>query len=217
MNTPEPSTEKYWIIKNVLSADTCELIAEYARFKANLKPQSRKNDDPLAGIHREYGDILMETLLLRLTPKIEHTTGLALWPTLSFLYTYKNGNQLLPHKDRSSCEIVAGLCIGADEDFKNTVGSWPLILGINEKTEPVFLQNGDMVIFKGHDTRHWREPFTGQWFVSAIFGYVDKNGPFAFQKYDQRKMPGTPHAGMFKWLYGCLKAALQKKLKKKPS
>lgn len=203
----------YIVIKNVISKDVCELLSDYANFKASLKPIIRKND-PLAGAHREYGDLVMETLLAKLTPTVEEATGMALWPTLSFYYTYKNGNQLTPHKDRSSCQIVAGLCIGADSDFKNNNESWPLIISNKGKPEPVLLDYGDMVIFRGHETEHWREPFKGAWFVSAIFAYVDKNGPFSFQKYDQRKMLGKPHVGMFHWLFGSIKHSIINKFKR---
>ncbi len=189
------------VIKNALSKEICHFLTDYTNFKAHLKPNIRNNSDPLAGIHREYGDTLMETLLLKFTPLIEQATGLELWPTLSFYYTYKTGNQLKPHKDRSSCEYVAGLCIGADD----TAQPWPLMLKIKGTDEELALEAGDMVIFKGHETEHWRTPFTGKWFISAIFAYVDKQGPFAFQKFDQRKSLGKAHVGMFNWTYGCWK------------
>lgn len=191
------------IIKNVFSKEICELLANYANFKASVKPNVRK--DILENIHREYGDCLMEMLLQKLTPLIERATGLELWPTLSFYYQYRNGNQLPKHKDRSSCQIVAGLCIGADDEFNSLNGKWPLILNLNGEPEPIDLEYGDIVIFRGSETEHWREAFTGTWFVSAIFGYVDKHGPFAFQKFDQRHSLGRPHVGMFNWAYGCVK------------
>jgi hypothetical protein len=125
---PNPSLsfdqKKYIVLKNLLSKENCILLSDYARFQANLHPNVKRKGDPLAHIHRVYGDPLMEVLLEKLTPFIEEATGLALWPTLSFYYTYKHGNQLLPHKDRSSCQIVVGLCIGADEAFMTTGDSW---------------------------------------------------------------------------------------------
>ena len=196
------------IIRQVLSNDVCELLADYAHFKSLLKPNIK--NDGLANVHREYGDFMMETLLSNFTPLIEKATGLELWPTLSFYYTYKKGNQLKKHKDRSSCQIVAGLCIGADSVFKTNNGKWPLILNLENQPTPIELAFGDLVIFNGHDTEHWRDIYTGTWFVSAIFGYVDKQGPFAFQKFDQRKSLGKPHVGMFNWHYGCIKNQLKR-------
>lgn len=192
------------IIRNAISNDTCELLTDYVNFKAQCKPHVRKGD-VVSGVHREYGDPLMEMFLDKLTPMIEAVTHLQLWPTLSFYYAYKNGDRLNRHKDRNSCQIVAGLCIGADENFKKNNQQWPLIIEKTGKAIPIALNYGDILVFKGHETEHWREAFTGAWFVSAIFGYVDKNGPLSFQKYDQRKRLGLPHIGMLRWYYGVIK------------
>ena len=197
------------IIKQVLSPEVCTLLANYANFKACLKPNVRK--DLLTNVHREYGDFMMETLLTQFTPLIERATGLALWPTLSFYYTYKNGTTLTKHKDRSSCQIVAGLCIGADDEFKKNKGKWPLILNLNGNATAIDLDFGDMVIFRGYEIEHWRETFTGTWYVSAIFAYVEQQGPYAFQKFDQRQSLGKPHVGMFNWSYGCIKNQLKQR------
>lgn len=202
---------KHRIVKNALSPEICALLADYARLKLSVRPNIRKNQDPLANIHREYGDPMMEVLLEKLKPQVEAALGLELWPTLSFYYTYTRGNELRPHKDRSSCQFVAGLYIGADDEYLKNHGSWPLVMNHEGKAEPVDLNIGDLVIFKGHETEHWREAFGGQWFVSAIFAYVDKKGPYAFQKYDQRKQTGKPHVGMFHWYFGCLKAKIRSK------
>lgn len=200
------------LLNNVLSIETCQLISEYALFQSNLKAHKVKGD-PLSGVHRQYGDPLMELLLEKLTPLIEKQLGKELWPTLSFYYVYKNGDQLLRHKDRSSCEYVLGVCLGADDEFKRQHGTWPLILNQSNQEVPIHLHCGDAVIFKGYETEHWRTPFLGQWYVSAIFAFVDKNGPLHFQKYDQRKSLGQPHIGMFRWYFGCLKQKLKKETK----
>lgn len=205
-----PNAQEQWnqhgfvVLKQVVSPEMCQMLCDYVHLKARVRPNIKKND-ALTGVHREYADPLMETLLDKLTDQVEVATGLSLWPTLSFYYLYRQGNELTPHKDRSSCQIVAGLCIGSDKAFQQGKGSWPLVLDCHGKPVPVHLNPGDLLIFKGHETTHWREVFQGAWFVSAIFGYVEKKGPFAFQKYDQRKQVGMPHIGMFHWLYGCIK------------
>lgn len=203
--------DDYWIIPQVLSQDVCELLSDYALFKAELKQQRKSKSDPLQGVHREYGDGMMETLLVKLKSVVEEATGLELWPSLAFYYTYRQGQSLKKHKDRSSCEIVAGICLGADQDFQKQHETWPLFLNVANQSKALALQTGDMVIFRGHQTEHWRELFMGEWFVSAIFAYVDKKGPFAFQKYDQRRSLGLPHIGMFRWAFGSLIHSLIKK------
>lgn len=202
----ENKLNKYHIIPNAINQECCQLLTDYILLKSKRK--KIKRNDYLKNVHREYSDPLMETLLQKFTPQVEQITGKELFPTLSFYYLYKNGNQLLKHTDRSSCEYVAGLCIGADDDFKKQHKTWPLILEIDNKPVEMNLNYGDLLIYKGMETIHWREPFSGKWFISAIFGYVDKNGPFKFQKYDQRKSLGLKHVGMFNWSLGVLKNKL---------
>ncbi len=95
-------SQGYTKVESALSAELCDLLAKYVCLKAQANPKI---------INREYGDLMMETLLAHLQVQVETATGLSLWPTLSFCYMYKNGNALKPHKDRASCEIVAGLSL----------------------------------------------------------------------------------------------------------
>ena len=201
----------YYILQQMISPQSCELLANYALFKERLKPNVKKNVDPLDNVHREYGDPLFELLLEKLVPTIATTLGCEVWPTLSFYYVYHSGNKLQAHRDRSSCQWVASLCIGADPEFKNSSQTWPLVLKQGHDNINISLQYGDILLFKGHETEHWREVYTGQWFVSAIFAFVEKQGPYAFQKYDQRKALGKPHIGMLRWALGCLKQKLLRK------
>lgn len=191
------------VLKQAISPETCALLSNYVRFKASVNPNIKK--DRLKNVHREYGDMLMEMHLDQLTPLIEEATHSKLWPTHSFYYLYTHGTQLETHKDRNSCQIVAGLCIDADETFKKNQQSWPLILNIHGEPEHFALDMGDLIIFRGFETQHWREKFTGDWFISAIFAYVEKDSPYAFQKFDQRSSLGKPHVGMFRWMWGCIK------------
>lgn len=208
--TPVATQPPYYILKQAVSPETCALFTDYAQFKAAANPNIKQALDPLDHVHREYGDPLMEMWLEKLTPLIAQTLRCAVWPTLSFYYVYHHGNQLQKHTDRSSCQWVASLCIGADPEFQQTQQTWPLVLNIGGENTPISLQYGDILLFKGYEIPHWREAFTGQWFVSAIFAFVEQAGPYAFQKYDQRAGLGKPHVGMFRWMWGCLKNRVKK-------
>lgn len=194
-------TDNFVKLPALISKEICDLMARYILLKRDLKPNIRRGKDPLANIHREYGDPLMEVILGDITKQIEAVTGISLWPTLSFCYGYQKGNELMAHKDRASCEIVVSLKIGCDEQYKKDFDDWPLYFKHQEKSQNVQLDVGDALIIKGHEIEHWREPFEGEWFASAIFAFVDKNGKNAYQKFDQRKKLGKPHIGIFRW-YG---------------
>lgn len=204
---------KYIIVKSVISKEICTLITKYVELKTKNKRNVLKGNDPLANVHREYADPLMETILQELTPTVENKIGnIALYPALSFYLTYFNGGLLKPHKDRDSCEVVASIYYGSDESFEKK--SWPILLQLDGNTKEIHLDKGDMVIFQGNETTHWRNKYEGNWYVSSILGYVYKNGENSYQKYDQRKNLGLPHVGMFKWSLGKIKNKVSKFISK---
>lgn len=48
-----------------------------------------------------------------------------------------------------------------------------------------------MIIYRGHDIDHWREPFMGRNHAQVFLHYNDENGPFA-KKWDGRPILGIP-------------------------
>ena len=131
------------------------------------------------------GDMLAETLLLSIKKNIEDRIGLELIPTYGFFRLYKKGNDLELHKDRNSCEISLSLCIGYEEGEQ-----WPLY--INET--PIYQEPGDMVIYRGCEVEHYREPYEGKQQAQVFLHYVDKNGPYGGEEfiYDGRPFVGLP-------------------------
>jgi hypothetical protein len=117
---------------------------------------------------------------------MEKTTGLTLHPTYSYYRVYAPGDILERHKDRESCEISCTLCF----NYEYTDYEWPIYMD----GTPVVLEPGDMVVYRGCDLDHWREPFDikdlDAWQVQGFFHYVDANGPNADFKYDRRESIG---------------------------
>ncbi len=141
----------------------------------------------------KYGDMLPDTLLLSMKENIEERIGLELIPTYGFFRLYKKGNDLELHKDRNSCEISLSLCIGYEEGEQ-----WPLY--INET--PIYQEPGDMVIYRGCEVEHYREPYEGKQQAQVFLHYVDKNGPYGGEEfiYDGRPFVGLPVVYV-DWIY----------------
>ena len=175
----------YVVVKNALSKDFVDFITHYTLFDEMQDFNPDKNQ--VIGAHAKYADPVMETLLTLLQKTIEENTGLSVYPTYSFYRVYRPGNELLPHKDRPSCEISITLFLG-----KNYMGAdyeWPIII----ENDKVVLEPGDLVCYKGIELEHWREKFNApenSWHSQAFLHYVDINGPFSEYKYDKR-----PHLG----------------------
>jgi hypothetical protein len=116
------------------------------------------NDGQVPNTYSHYGDIAMETLLVKMLPLMQKATGLKLTPNYSYARIYKKGDVLKRHKDRFSCEISTTMNLGGDD--------WPIYLEPSGKEGlkgiRVDLKPGDMLIYNGNLLEHWREPFNGE-------------------------------------------------------
>lgn len=182
---------KYVFHEKAISPELAKLGAQYAIFDAlqDFHDEGGLNNGQVPNTHSKYADPFMEALTLQLLPLVEEDTGLFLYPTYSYYRLYKPGDELLPHVDRPACEISLTINLGYEYHTKDPNYSWDIwVEGKSFRTEP-----GDMVIYRGLEMKHWREPFAvsrNSWQVQAFLHYVDVNGPYAMCKYDGRPMLG---------------------------
>lgn len=139
-------------------------------------------DDPVTtGPHyNKYANLAGEALMVTLLPLIQNITGKRLFPTYTFTRFYYKDNILHPHKDRPSCEYSMTLCIEADPE---PWGIWV------EGTE-VLLNPGDVVVYKGCDALHWRDPYKGNRNIQMFLHYVDADGRNSEFRFDRRPILG---------------------------
>lgn len=205
----------YLELKQTIPAEICTLFTNYAllRERFNFRPEGK--DQQIPGQHSVYSDTFAETLMLFLQPHIEQSTGLELAPTYTYYRVYRPGAELKRHKDRPSCEISATACmgfeyLGVDPDYR-----WPVFMDpeSRNKKDPddefnrvgkyipynnagnSYLQDpGDLIIYRGCEIEHWREPFEaaeGSYLVQVFFHYIDKNGPY----YPEHQYDGRVYIG----------------------
>ena len=185
---------KYQVIKGAINYELANFIFNYFLLKRdavkfmyenNIHAQSsilgKWDDEQIPNTYSCYGDFVMETLLVKVLPKMQQETGLNLIPTYSYARAYKKGDELKKHKDRPSCEISTTINLGGDP--------WPIFI---EGTK-VLLEVGDMLIYEGCKLEHWREPFEGNICGQVFLHYNHVNGPFADKnRFDGRPMLGVP-------------------------
>lgn len=128
-----------------------------------------------------YGDFAAEGLLKSIQPAVENHVGSALYPTYSYLRLYKHGDCLSRHVDRPACEISATLCLGYAPD-----SPWPIWIECRGIALPITLLAGDMLIYGGTETPHWRESYAGDTLAQVFLHYVDQKGPHRAWKFDKR-------------------------------
>ena len=146
-------------------------------------------DDPQAiGDLSRYGDLIFDTLLLGKTEQLEEITETGLIPQYSYYRLYTKDAELKKHIDRESCEISLTMCLGYDAET-----SWPIWFKDKDGKEiSISLEKGDMVIYRGCDLEHWREPFEGNNIAQVFLHYTKKGGKYENEKYDGRPALGYP-------------------------
>ena len=182
--------------------DTCKQARYFSPFENILGHYENKNEQ-IPDTYSQYGNIAMETLLLKCQPGMEKATGLKLYPAYTYARIYKKGDILKRHKDRFSCEISTTMNLGGDD--------WPIYLepdpkkgGVkpgqgyvsdNTKGVRVDLKPGDMLVYSGCELEHWREKFKGKECVQVFLHYNNRKTPGAKDNmFDKR-----PHLGLPSW------------------
>jgi hypothetical protein len=199
-------------ISNILEKDFCNFIYNYAIID-EIYFKSRASTDLFKKIFTDnqglewmlsdivnkrtfakYADPVTETLLLMLQPKIENVVGENLIPTYSYYRNYRPGYELLPHVDRTACEISVSIFIGCD--YNRDYYSWDLGVETEKGIFSVIdLDISDCIVYNGPDIPHGRprfEPPEGSNHVQAFLHYVKANGLYANEKYDKREYLGFP-------------------------
>jgi len=207
--------KKYQIIKQAIPYDLANFIFNYFLLKRDAVDFMYKNniiydtgmfgtwsDQQVPNTYSHYADMVMETLMMKVLPKMQDETGLKLVPTYSYARLYKTGDILKRHKDRPSCEISTTLNLGG--------APWPIFIdgtgsdnviderkNIHKPDAPkgtkVLLEVGDMLVYSGCELEHWREPFEGDICGQVFLHYNHVNGPFANKNmFDGRPKLGLP-------------------------
>ena len=194
---------KYQVIRKVLSPEMTYFCSRYFTFKRQVATTlfdhkyispfesmfGSWDDDQIPNTYSHYADLVMEVLLAELLPLMMKKTGLKLTPNYSYARIYKKGDELKRHKDRFSCEISTTLNLGGDP--------WPIFLEPSGKKGmkgvKIDLKPGDMLVYRGCDLEHWREPFEGESCTQVFLHYNNlKTKGSEENLFDRRPHLGLP-------------------------
>lgn len=188
--------KSYLLVKNVISDDLIDyLITLFAlneevvyNTKNSSKNELKFNDPQVYSSFAVYGAYWTEALLLKFQPIIERVVEKKLYPTYSYARIYYKGSSLTNHTDRDACEYSVTLTLKVDGK------DWPLFLKKDNEVSEVIIKPGDILIYKGIELPHWRDPMP--WNTKEVYQvflhYVDADGPSSGLKYDGRTSIGMP-------------------------
>lgn len=133
-----------------------------------------------------YSDTLAESLLFNLKDFVKEQTKIeTICPTYSMTRFYEKGNYLEEHIDRPACQYSLTLPIGSWEETP-----WSIYLDGNA----IDLNIGDVLLYKGCEATHWREPYEGEWQIQMHLHYIDESNP----KFEPYKLDGRKSLGIIK-------------------
>jgi hypothetical protein len=179
----------YQIVRGFLDENFALFIQDY--FYLRIKAGHANTGDLQAPFsYSFYADPLIETILEASCESLSKICGFTLLPTYSYTRLYGNGDELVKHRDRPSCEISATLALGIPngEDIN------PIYFSKNEDSsdaKEILLRPGDLCLYRGCDLYHWRPPFTQRWYLQSFLHYVNADGPYKDYIYDKRTYLGV--------------------------
>ena len=207
--------KKYVVIKKAISYELANFGFNYLLLKREAVKWMQDNnyiskftpgfgkwgDEQIPNTYSVYGDMFMETLMMKVLPIMQQRTDMNLVPCYTYTRVYKKGDILKRHSDRPSCEISTTLHLGGDPwtifldptGQKSVIDEEKQIIRPNApKGIPVDLEVGDMLVYSGCELEHWREPFEGDNCAQVFLHYNNLDGPFGTQnKFDKRPMLGV--------------------------
>jgi hypothetical protein len=202
--------EHRWVkIDKFIDVNMANLLYHHVQLSAErlnwLQNNNHDNDKEIYGTFEDsqapgdfskYGDPIFDALLSLCKSKMEELTAIDLVPTYSYHRLYTIGTELKEHSDRPSCEISTTLCLGYDvsnvDANKYPDWDWPMFIEEKDGTKvPVHMKPGDMIIYRGCELKHWREPFWGNNHAQVFLHYNEKGGKYDIP-FDNRPLLGLP-------------------------
>lgn len=184
----------YTNLKSIIPTDICNIVTQYALLQEQVVPRKEDETGQVPDAHSVYSDTLMEVLMSYMKPYMEKYTGLDLCPTYSYFRVYRPGMILDRHTDRPSCEVSTTVCFGYNYQGVEPGYKWSMyvdpsyrhsadadFISQNKPGYAVPQDPGDIIIYRGCEIEHWRDPFDageGSWQVQAFFHYINKDGPY---------------------------------------
>ena len=184
------AAQGYVVVRRLVPDQKTAQLRAHLESRSAAKALRMEGDSQVPGTPSAHGDPVLDALLEELRPAVEACTGLKLWPTYSYARLYRHGDELKPHRDRPACEVSLSLNLGQDPADQ----PWALNVKGAGASTAALLMPGDVLLYRGLELVHWREPYEGRHLAQVFLHYVDQNGPHAAQKYDGRSTLGTPLA-----------------------
>lgn len=171
--------DNFIYISNFITPERAyELAKEFKEFN---KENNTCGDNQIPESESVYNYIGFLELLCEKTPEVSKFLGETVLPTYTYARTYRNGAELVYHKDRDACEVSLTIHLSGDHE-------WPIsIEKPNGESVSLNLKSGDAMMYLGCDAAHWRDKFKGSEYNQVFLHYVKSRGDRNFAFFDKAK------------------------------
>jgi len=157
--------DKFAVIRGAISWDSANFLFNYLGVKRTVAEKLLSDDyeseligtfeetDTDKSVYSIYGDIAIDTAMLKVKQQVNKLIGEQIYPTYSYARIYPYESIVAPHKDREECEIACSMYLGGIK--------WDMFVEGKDGPERIDLNIGDMIVYAGTEISHWRETFLG--------------------------------------------------------
>jgi hypothetical protein len=175
----------YLHVPDFITSDLASALSK--KFKDHCVKFNLHGDPQALNSNSMYNFMPFVRLLIEKIPEVSELLGEKVLPTYTYARVYKEGSELIRHRDRPACEISLTLNLSKDSD-------WPIYFQRPDGSETsVELKPGDAVMYLGCQSDHWRNKFEGQECVQVFMHYVRSHGSKSWAFFDKnRQQEPTP-------------------------
>ena len=165
----------YIIIQSLIQPSRAKSLAE--QFNTYCAEHHLKGDEQVENCYAKYNFVPFVELLVEQNAIISMLVEENVLPTYSYARSYRHGNVLTGHIDKSQCEISLTVNLECDN-------VWDIWIETPHGREYVSLNPGDAMLYLGMEGKHGREPFNGESCTQVFLHYVRSNGPYFRNLFD---------------------------------
>lgn len=157
--------DTYKVIRNYISTDEAIRLGE--NYKTFVSTDGIvTNESTTNNAYDYYNRPDQVALLSEKVSDINKIFDEKVIPTYAYTRQYEFGSSLTKHVDRLSCEVALSIHLYGDKEWAFNIEDKE-----GHPTE-VYLQPGDAVIYDSLNAQHWREEYTGQFYIQTFHFYV---------------------------------------------
>lgn len=187
----------YLIFRDVIPVELIDEIVDFS--VANEDKYITENDELFDEEHRSIGSFINELQIQNginnpyakmhafLLDFMQENLGMRLIPTFHFGRVHLNDTKgMVWHTDRAPCEISVTM------PFAYSGPPWSLWLKAKNGKQKVDLKVGDILLYKGCEVPHHREPYNNEYAFQHYFHFVDAESEIGslFNYYDPTDQSG---------------------------